>query len=78
VAKRLAYGEFSWELPDEQNLEGLKRKIEKTMKERSVVRVTLKSGDLILNGATIGYIILFDDAEEPQVETIIGHGEAGQ
>jgi hypothetical protein len=59
---QLSYGGISWKLPKRKTLKSIQDDIRKAMKDRSPLSVTLDGGEtLILNGAGLGYVLLFDD-----------------
>ena len=63
---QLSYGGISWKLPKSKTLKSIQDDIQKAMKDREPFSVTLDGGEtLILNGAGLNYVLLFDDKGDP-------------
>lgn len=63
---QLSYGGISWKLPKRRTLKSIQDDIQKAMKDREPLSVTLDGGEtLILNGAGLNYVLLFDDKGDP-------------
>jgi hypothetical protein len=63
---QLSYGGISWKLPKRRTLKSIQDDIKKAMKDRSPLSVPLDGGEtLILNGAGLNYVLVFDDKGDP-------------
>jgi hypothetical protein len=63
----LSIGGQFWKLPKRQRPENISEAIERAMRERTPLSVRLDDGDtLILNGATLDYVVIFDDLGDPK------------
>jgi hypothetical protein len=66
MSVQLSYGGISWRLPKRRKLKGVRNDLRKAMKKRSPLTVTLDGGEtLIINGAGLGYVLVFDDKSDP-------------
>jgi hypothetical protein len=62
----LSYGGVFWRLPTERTPESIQDDIKKAMEDSSPLSVTLDGGEtLILNGARLGHVLVFDDKGDP-------------
>jgi hypothetical protein len=67
MSLHLSIGGQYWKLPKRQKLENISEAIQTAMRERTPLSVRLEDGDtLILNGATLDYVVVFDDFGDPK------------
>jgi hypothetical protein len=67
MSLHLSIGGQYWKLPKRQKPENVSEAIQTAMRERTPLTVRLDDGDtLILNGATLDYVVIFDDLGDPK------------